>query len=75
MFILEISIANIINVNNMHSFHWIIVCSIRGLLTLQKCMIESYFKNIIYDIFTAKNQLYLNVYALKNHYINMMVVG
>ena len=49
----------------MLSLHGIIVCSIRGLLTLQKCMFESYFKNIIWDIYTAQIQPYLNVYALK----------
>ena len=56
---------NIIRVYNMLAFHGIIVCSIRGLLTLQKCMFESYFKNTIWDIFTAQIQPYLNVYALK----------
>ena len=56
---------NIIRVYNMLAFHGIIVCSIRGLLTLQKCMFESYFKNIIWDIYTAQIQPYLNVYALK----------
>ena len=47
---------NIIRVYNMLAFHGIIVCSIRGLLTLQKCMFESYFKNIIWDIYTAQIQ-------------------
>lgn len=56
---------NIIRVYNMLAFHGIIVCSIRGLLTLQKCMFESYFKNIIWDVYTAQIQPYLNVYALK----------
>ena len=57
---------NIIKIFNMLTVHGIIVCSIRGLLTLQKCMFESYFKNIICDIYTAQIQPYLNVYALKN---------
>ena len=56
---------DIIRVYNMLAFHGIIVCSIRGLLTLQKCMFESYFKNKIWDIYTAQIQPYLNVYALK----------
>jgi len=49
----------------MLSLHGIIVCSIRGLLTLQKCFLESYFKNIIWDTYTAQIQPYLNIYALK----------
>ena len=57
---------DIIRVHNMLSLHGIIVCSIRGLLTLQKCMLESYFTNTIWDIYTAQIQPYLNVYALKN---------
>ena len=56
---------DIIKVYNMLTIHGIIVCSIRGLLTLQKCMLESYFKNIICDIYTTQIQPYLNVYALK----------
>ena len=56
---------NIIRVYNMLASHGIIVCSIRGLLSLQKCMFESYFKNIAWDIYTAQLQPYLNVYALK----------
>ena len=56
---------NIIRIYNMLSLHGIIVCSIRGLLTLQKCMFEAYFKENIWDIYTAQIQPYLNVYALK----------
>jgi hypothetical protein len=56
---------NIIRIYNMLSLHGIIVCSIRGLLTLQKCFLESYFKNIIWDTYTAQIQPYLNIYALK----------
>jgi hypothetical protein len=56
---------NIIKVYNMLALHGTIVCSIRGLLTLQKCMFESYFKGIIWDVYTAQIQPYLNVYALK----------
>jgi hypothetical protein len=56
---------NIIRIYNMLSTHGFIVCSIRGLLTLQKCMCESYFNNRACDIYTAQTQPYLNVYALK----------
>lgn len=50
----------------MLSLHGIIVCSIRGLLTLQKCMIEYYFNNKVWDRYTAYIQPYLNVYAFKD---------
>ena len=58
--------ANIIRIYNMLSLHGIMICSLRGLLTIQKCMLEGYFKNIVWDVFTANIQPYLNVYALKN---------
>lgn len=57
---------DIIKVYNMLSLHGIIVCSIRGLLTLQKCMIESYFNNKVWDRYTSHIQAYLNVYAFKD---------
>jgi hypothetical protein len=57
---------DIIRIYNMLSLHGIIVCSVRGLLALQKCMLEGYFKDIIWDIFVAQIQPHLNVYALKN---------
>jgi hypothetical protein len=56
---------DIIRVYNMRSLHGIIICSPRGLLGIQKCMLEGYFKNIIWDIFTAQIQPFYNVYALK----------
>jgi hypothetical protein len=55
----------IVRIKNMLSGHGILVCSIRGMLSLQKCQMESYFKNIATDIFFAHIQPYLNVYALK----------
>lgn len=42
-----------------------IICSIRGLLNIQKCMFEEYFNNKVWDYYTALIQPYLNVYALK----------
>lgn len=57
---------DIIRIYNMLSLHGIIICSIRGLLLMQKCMLEGYYKNTIWDIYTAQIQPYLNVYALKN---------
>lgn len=58
--------TDIIRIYNMLSLHGIIICSIRGLLMIQKCMLEGYYKNTIWDIYTAQIQPYLNVYALKN---------
>jgi hypothetical protein len=49
----------------MLSLHGIIICSARGLLAIQKCMLESYFKDVIWDIFIAQVQPFYNVYALK----------
>lgn len=49
----------------MLSLHGIIICPARGLLAIQKCMLEGYFTDIIWDIFTAQIQPYYNVYALK----------
>lgn len=57
---------DIIRVYNMLSTHGMIICSVRGLLTLQKCLIEGYSKNIQYDIIPSQIQPYINVYALKN---------
>ena len=57
---------DIIKIYNMLSTHGMIVCSIRGLLTLQKCMLESYFLNKPWDLHITRTQPYLNIYALKN---------
>ena len=56
---------NIVRIYNMFSTHGIIICSVRGLLAIQKCMLESYFKDIVWDTFTTSIQPHLNVYALK----------
>lgn len=56
---------DIIRIYNMLSLHGIIICSISGMLALQKCMLEGFFKDIIWDIFTAQIQPFYNVYALK----------
>lgn len=49
---------------NMLSLHGVVICSVRGILTLQKCMMEGLFKQDTWDIYTAQIQPYLNVYAL-----------
>ena len=50
----------------MLALHGIIICSAVGLIAIQKCMMESYFKDIIWDIFTAYIQPYCKVYALRD---------
>lgn len=60
--------ANIIRIYNMLSSHGIMICSLRGLLTIQKCILEGYFKNIAWDVFFANIQPYLNVYAFKKSF-------
>lgn len=50
---------------NMLSSHGIIICSVRGLLAIQKCMFESYFKGDPWDIYMAQMQPFYNVYALR----------
>lgn len=57
---------DIIRIYNMLSTHGMMICSIRGLLTMQKCMMEALTSNIIWDILTATIQPYVKVYALKN---------
>jgi hypothetical protein len=56
---------NTIQVFNMLSTHGIIVCSIRGLCILQKCMMEDFFRGRGYDMTLAKVQSHIKAYALK----------
>lgn len=56
---------DIIKISNMLSTHGIIICSIRGLLALQKCVDEAYFMDTVWDILFAQIQPYYNVYALR----------
>lgn len=60
---------NFIRVYNMLSTHGIIICSIRGLISFQKCLFEDYFKKRPYDISICNIQPYLNVYALKEPFV------
>lgn len=55
----------VIRIYNMLSTHGMVICSTRGLLAIQKCMLEGYFKDTVWDIFTAQIQPFYNVYALK----------
>ena len=56
---------DIIKLENMLSLHGIIICSTAGLLAIQRCMLEGYYTDIVWDIFCAQIQPYYNVYALK----------
>ena len=56
---------DIIRIFNMLSTHGIIICSLRGMLTLQKCILEDFYKGQGWDISLCHIQHYLNVYALK----------
>lgn len=57
---------NIIKVYNMLSFHGVIITSLRGLLTLQKCLVEDYYLDRVCDMGIAQSQPFINAYALKN---------
>jgi hypothetical protein len=57
--------SNTVRVFNMLSIHGLIICSIRGLVSFQKCMLESYYKNEASDITVTHFQPYINAYALR----------
>ena len=56
---------DVVRVFNMLSLHGIMVCSLRGVLILQKCLMESRFTDLIWDIYTARMQPFVNAYALR----------
>lgn len=56
---------DIIRIYNMLATHGIIICSASGALAVQKSILESYYKNIGWDIPLSQIQFYYNVYALK----------
>ena len=56
---------DIVKIYNMLSTHGMIICSLRGLLSLQKCLLEDYGKNQGYDISLSQIQPYINAYAFK----------
>lgn len=58
--------SEVIRIYNMLSTHGIIICSASGALAVQKSVIETFHKNIGFDICLAYLQPYYNVYALKN---------
>lgn len=56
---------DLVRVYNMLSTHGILVCSIRGVLALQKCLLEDYYKHQGWDRTLAQMQPYIRAYALK----------
>ena len=56
---------DIIRIFNMLSTHGIIISSLRGMLALQKCLLDDFYKNQGWDRSICYIQPYLNVYALK----------
>ena len=59
-----------IRIYNMLASHGIMICSVAGLIGIQKAMMEAYFCKIhMWDIFTANIQPYYNVYALKRPFV------
>lgn len=56
---------NLIKVHNMLSTHGFIVTSFRGLISLQKCLIEDFYRNRGWDMSLTQIQPYINAYALK----------
>jgi hypothetical protein len=56
---------HIIRIFNMLSTHGMMICSLRGMLSLQKCLLEDFYKNQGWDRSVCYIQPYLNVYALK----------
>jgi len=56
---------NIVRIYNMLTIHGFIICSLRGLIAFQKCLVDAYHTGKIIDELTAAIQPYYNVYALK----------
>jgi hypothetical protein len=56
---------DIVRTYNMLAVHGIIICSLRGLLIIQKCILEGYFRDIPWDAVIAQLHPFCNVYALR----------
>ena len=56
---------DIVKIYNMLSTHGFIICSMTGLLSLQKCLFEDFYKNRGYDMSLAYMQPHINAYALR----------
>lgn len=57
--------SSIIRVFNMLSIHGLMICSIRGLISFQKCLMEACYKGETCDITVARMLPYINAYALR----------
>jgi hypothetical protein len=57
--------AGVVRVLNMLSLHGLMICSVRGLMALQKCFLEGYYTNQVWDILIAQLQPHYNMYALR----------
>ena len=56
---------DIVRIYNMLTIHGFIICSLRGLIAFQKCLVDAYHTGKIIDELTAWIQPYYNVYAFK----------
>lgn len=59
------SYPDLVKLHNMLSTHGFMVCSIMGLISLQKCMFEDFYKKRGYDMTLAHVHPYINSYALR----------
>lgn len=57
--------SDVVRVLNMLSLHGLMICSVRGLMALQKCFLEGYYTNQVWDILIAQLQPHYNMYALR----------
>jgi hypothetical protein len=58
--------SSIVKVYNMLSTHGIMITSALGASVITKCMMESYFLNMPFDLPLSYVQPYYNIYALKS---------
>jgi hypothetical protein len=58
--------SDVVRIYHMLATHGIMVCSASGALAIQKSVLETYEKDLPWDICLAYIQPYYNVYALKS---------
>ena len=56
---------NVVRIFNMLDTHAVMITSPAGAAAFQRCMMEAYYRNMPWDIFTARIQPFYKVYALK----------
>ena len=54
-----------VRVHNMLSTHGLLVCSVRGLLALQRCLLEDFHRGRGWDITLTQHQRHMRAYALR----------